>query len=139
MDILLKKTLAFAETNRKKNKVKPMQYQYPIHINNPRIARVAFEVQHKPALLHPRPETAYRRASTAFTIKTAKTAFTVNLRHKIQTVDELSIKKPKTISNITSVLLRRAKNIKVNTSRVIQMPRVIQIPRIIITKPTSAQ
>ena len=136
MDILLKKTLAFAETNRKKNKVKPRQYQYPIHRNNPRIAIIAFEVHHQPAMLHPRPESAYRRASTAFAIKAvkaAKAANAVNSLHKIQTVDELSIKRPKTISNITPVLLRRAKDIKVNTSRVMQMPRII------ITKPTSAQ
>ena len=161
MDILLKKTLEFTQTKRKKNKVKPMQqqnrlsggvymrglhqYQYPIHRNN---QRVVFEVQHQPMRLHPRSVTANRRAYTAYT------QHPWHLRNRIQTVDDLCINegytkpeiKPKTFANIAPVLLRR---VKMNTSqfprvrrvsqvpRVSQSPRVSQVPRVLKTRPVT--
>lgn len=157
MDLLLKKALEFAETKRtnnnsSKNKVEPTHlhnrlkqlkhlyqniplYQYPIHRNNQRVARVAFEVQHQPAMLHPRPETANRRAYAQYPRHSL---------HKIQTVDELCIRegyvrpgiRPKTTVNIAPVapvLLRRANTAKINSSRASQVPRVLK------TKPTTRQ
>ena len=157
MDLLLKKALEFAETKRtnnnsRKNKVEsthlyhklkqlkqlPHQYQniplyqYPIHRNNQRVARVAFEVPHQPAMLHPRPITANRRAYTQYP------------RNRIQTVDELCIRegyiragiRPNTTVNIAPVapvLLRRANTTKVNASRASQVPRVLK------TKPITRQ
>jgi len=166
MDLLLKKALEFAETKRtnnnsSKNKVEPTHlhnrlkqlkqlkqlkhlyqniplYQYPIHRNNQRVARVAFEVQHQPAMLHPRTETANRRAYAQYP------RHSLNPRHKIQTVDELCIRegyvrpgiRPKTTVNIAPiapVLLRRANTAKINSSRASQVPRVLK------TKPTTRQ
>ena len=166
MDLLLKKALEFAETKRtnnnsRKNKVEsthlynrlkqlkqlkqlPHQYQniplyqYPIHRNNQRVARVAFEVPHQPAMLHPRPITANRRAYTQYP------------RNRIQTVDELCIRegyikagiRPNTTVNIAPVapvLLRRANTTKVNASRVSQVPRASQVPRVLKTKPVTRQ
>lgn len=166
MDLLLKKALEFAETKRtnnnsNKNKVEPMHlhnrlkqlkhlyqniplYQYPIHRNNQRVARVAFEVQHQPAMLHPRPETANRRAYTQYP---RHSLHSLHPLHKIQTVDELCIRegyvrpgiRSKTTVNIAPVapvLLRRANTAKINSS---QVPRASQVPRVLKTKPTSRQ
>ena len=168
MNLQFKKAFESFETKRKKNKVKPTQhrlpgglymrelprYQYPIHRNNP---RVAFEVQHQPARLHPRPVTAYRRAYSAYA------AYAQHPHNKIQTVDDLCIRegyrRPNTFAYHTvaaPVLLKRANTQKVNTQQELRSPVLLrraslqsprtasqsqrattQIPRVLKTKPAT--
>jgi len=128
----LEEALKFAELQRtgsknSRNKIVSMhQYPDPIYRNN---QRVAFEVPHQPVLLHPRPETANRRAYTQYPL------------HKIQTVDELCIRegyvRPKKTVNVAPVLLRRANTAKVNYPRASQASRALQVPKVLHVKPLS--
>lgn len=101
-------------------------YQYPIRKNN---TRVAFEVQHHPIHLHPRPETAHRQPYKKPT----------QYYNNIPTVEQLCLKEGYIKLKPTPkapVLLTRT---KVNIARTTQLQRnnSKSLPRVLKTKPAS--
>lgn len=109
-------------------------YQYPIRKNN---TRIAFEVQHKPALLHQRPQTAYKKPLQYRT--NIPTVAQLCLQHGY--IKPMRVPKAPVLLKMTKInnasALRALRASRSPSTTQLQHNNSKNLPRVLKTKPTT--